>query len=89
MAKNSTYFFIGKLSDQFSKYFVNELPLKGSFYLEVLLGGIALWGNTKKHLDKLLPQVREIFDVLLSAFVLKLKNLLTTALQTGLRQRKS
>jgi len=80
MTKNSTYFFIGKLSDQSSKYFVNELPLKGNFYLEVLLDGIALWGNTKKNLDKLLPQVREIFDVLLSAFVFKTKKPLNYSL---------
>lgn len=35
MARNSTYFSMGKLSDQSAKYFVNELPLRGNLHLEV------------------------------------------------------
>jgi len=81
MAKKSTYFFIGNLSDQSAKYFVNEYPLIGGFFLEVHLNGIALWVSTKKDFDNIFRKTKEIFDIIIPAFVFKTNKTLTYRLE--------
>ena len=71
MLKKSTYFFIGKLSDESAKYYVIEYRLKGGFRFEILLDGLVVWGSTKIPFETLMPRVRNMLDIILSAFALK------------------
>jgi len=77
----STYFFIGRLSDHTARYQVQQKPLINNFYFEVFLDGISIWGSSDKEFKKLLDEVREIFNIIISAFVFKTKKPLSYTLQ--------
>lgn len=78
----STYFFIGKLSDHTARYQVQQEPLVNDFFFEVFLDGISIWGSTDKDFRELLPEVKEIFNIIISAFVFKTKKPLSYTLQS-------
>ena len=55
----STYFFIGKLSDNLAKYQIQEMSLKNEFRIEIFLNGICIWGTTSKNFDEIMPEIKE------------------------------
>ncbi|MBI2327392.1 hypothetical protein HYU92_03640 [Candidatus Curtissbacteria bacterium] len=65
--KGSSYFFVGKLSDNSVNYQVQEAKLTNNFTLEVFLDGIAVWGYTKKGFDDLKDEIKEILNLLIAA----------------------
>jgi hypothetical protein len=67
--QESTYFFIGKLSDHSAKYFISNLKITDNLFLEVMLDGFSIWGDTEKEFNIFFRDVKEIIDILVSAFV--------------------
>lgn len=86
--QRSTYFFIGKLSDNLAKYQVQQIPLKNNFYFEVYLSGISIWGNTKEPFDKLFPKIKEMFKTIIAAFVFKTNKPLFYSLENWLETKE-
>lgn len=77
----STYCFIGTLSARSAKYNVQEFPLLDGWKLEVFLNGIAIWGHTNNKFDEMYPMIREVFSIIVAAFVFKTKKRLSFSLQ--------
>lgn len=78
--KKSTYFFIGKLSDQLARYQIQEMFLKNGFRIEIFLNGISIWGSTNKNFSEIMSEVKETFNIIISAFVLRTNKPITYSL---------
>lgn len=70
-SKKSTYYFIGTLSDQSSRYFVSNLRLADGFFLEVVMDGISIWGSTYKDFKQVRAQVENTLDVIVSGLAFR------------------
>lgn len=86
--RTSTYFFVGRLSDHTAKYQIQQEPLLDGFHLEIYLDGIALWVNTDKPFKRLYPEVKEIFNLIVSAFVFKTEKPLGYTLNNWVESKK-
>ena len=69
----STYFFIGKLSDRSSRYYVSNLEIGNNLVLEVVLDNISIWGQTNREFGVFYKEVAEITNIIVSAFVFKIR----------------
>ena len=74
--KASTYFFMGKISDDTSRFQVQQEPM-GKLFLEVYIDGIAIWGATRKKFDNFWPEIKEAFEIIISTYIFKTKKPIT------------
>lgn len=67
----SSYFFIGRLSDSTSRFYILEEVLPMDFRFEVYMDSVYIWGTTDLPFDKLLPIVIDIYKTLVAAYIFK------------------
>lgn len=87
--KKSTYFFIGTLSDHSAKYFISNLKITDDLFFEVMLDGFSIWGQTEKEFGDFFKDVKEIINILVSAFVFKTKKPLSYVLEHWIESQKT
>jgi hypothetical protein len=87
-SKKSTYYFIGKLSDRSAMYNVQEFPLSNGFFLEVFLDGISIWGSADKTFTEIFPEIKEVFNIIISSFIFRNKKPMTYTLETWIEARE-
>lgn len=79
--RNSTYFFIGKISESNCKYQVQNMSITKDYVFELYLDGISVWGSTKKPFIDVRAEITKILDTIISSVVFKTSKPISYSLQ--------
>ena len=86
---SSTFFFVGKLSDHSAKYYVSNLEINRDLVFEVMLDNISIWGHSVKDFNDFFPEIREVLNILVSAFVFKNRKPLSYTIESWVESKNT